>query len=99
MVHTPSAYTYNFWTKTPTEVVELTCLMPNGVLIPLETNRNTTLAEIKEVNILLKFLVNSRFYLILSFVLFFKKCQLINTITNLLLFSKQISFVNKTKTK
>ncbi|XP_043477506.1 phosphatidylinositol 4,5-bisphosphate 3-kinase catalytic subunit delta isoform [Leptopilina heterotoma] len=48
MVHTPSAYTYNFWTKTPTEVVELTCLMPNGVLIPLETNRNTTLTEIKE---------------------------------------------------
>ncbi|XP_066595868.1 phosphatidylinositol 4,5-bisphosphate 3-kinase catalytic subunit delta isoform [Prorops nasuta] len=48
MVHVPSAYTYNFWSKTPTEVVELTCLMPNGVVIPFETNRNTTLAEIKE---------------------------------------------------
>ncbi|XP_015119435.1 phosphatidylinositol 4,5-bisphosphate 3-kinase catalytic subunit delta isoform [Diachasma alloeum] len=48
MVHIPSAYTYDFWAKTPTEVVELTCLMPNGVVIPLETNRNTTLAEIKE---------------------------------------------------
>ncbi|XP_076669715.1 phosphatidylinositol 3-kinase 92E isoform X4 [Andrena cerasifolii] len=48
MVHIPSAYTYNFWSKSPTEVVELTCLMPNGVVIPLETNRNITLAEIKE---------------------------------------------------
>ncbi|XP_034936238.1 phosphatidylinositol 4,5-bisphosphate 3-kinase catalytic subunit delta isoform-like [Chelonus insularis] len=48
MVHIPSAYTYDFWTKTPTEVVELTCLMPNGVIIPLEANRNITLAEIKE---------------------------------------------------
>ena len=53
MVHTPSAYTYNFWTKSPTEVVELTCLMPNGIVIPLETNRNTTLAETKEVRILI----------------------------------------------
>lgn len=49
MVHIPSAYTYNFWAISPTEVVELTCLMPNGVVIPLETNRNITLAEIKEV--------------------------------------------------
>lgn len=48
MVHIPSTYTYNYWAKTPTEVVELTCLMPNGVLIPLETNRNATLTEIKE---------------------------------------------------
>ncbi|XP_058790627.1 phosphatidylinositol 4,5-bisphosphate 3-kinase catalytic subunit delta isoform [Phymastichus coffea] len=48
MLHVPSSYTYNFWTKTPTEVVELTCLMPNGIIIPFETNRNTTLAEIKE---------------------------------------------------
>ncbi|KAG6800054.1 phosphatidylinositol 4,5-bisphosphate 3-kinase catalytic subunit delta isoform isoform X2 [Apis mellifera caucasica] len=48
MVHIPSAYTYNFWAKSPTEVIELTCLMPNGVVIPLETNRNITLAEIKE---------------------------------------------------
>ena len=48
MVHIPNTYTYNFWTKTPTEVVELTCLMPNGVVIPFETNRNATLAEIKE---------------------------------------------------
>lgn len=50
MVHIPSAYTYNFWAKSPTEVVELTCLMPNGVVIPFETNRNITLAEIKEVS-------------------------------------------------
>lgn len=51
MVHIPSAYSFNFWANAPTEVVELTCLMPNGVVIPFETNRNTTLAEIKEVTI------------------------------------------------
>lgn len=48
IVHIPNSYMYNFWIKTPTEVVELTCLMPNGVVIPLEANRNTTLAEVKE---------------------------------------------------
>lgn len=50
MVHIPTAYSYNFWAKLPTEVVELTCLMPNGVVIPLETNCNITLAGIKEVS-------------------------------------------------
>lgn len=48
MVHIQNTFTYNFWTKTPTEVVDLTCLMPNGVVIPLEANRNATLAEVKE---------------------------------------------------
>lgn len=52
MIHIPSAYTYDFWAKTPTEVIELTCLMPNGVVIPFEANRNTTLSEIKEVNLM-----------------------------------------------
>lgn len=50
MVQIPSTYSYNFWINTPTEVVEITCLMPNGVVIPLETNRNAPLAEIKEVS-------------------------------------------------
>lgn len=51
MVHIPNSYTYDYWvTKAPSEIVELTCLMPNGVVIPFETNRNSTLAEIKEVN-------------------------------------------------
>ncbi|CAG5109135.1 5-bisphosphate 3-kinase catalytic subunit beta isoform (Mus musculus) [Cotesia congregata] len=48
MVHIPKAYNYDFWVKTPSDDVELTCLMPNGVIIPLEVNRNTTFGEIKE---------------------------------------------------
>lgn len=60
MVHIPSTYTYDFWAKTPTEVVELTCLMPNGVVVPLDTNRNATLAEIKEASIF--FLIFLKFF-------------------------------------
>lgn len=59
MVHgnIPSAYKYNFWAERPGDahepaVVELTCLMPNGVVIPFEINRNITLDQIKEVGIL-----------------------------------------------
>ncbi|XP_036147909.1 phosphatidylinositol 4,5-bisphosphate 3-kinase catalytic subunit beta isoform [Monomorium pharaonis] len=53
MVHgnIPNAYKYNFWAERPGdahEVVELTCLMPNGVVIPFEINRNITLDQIKE---------------------------------------------------
>lgn len=55
MVHgaIPSAYKYNFWAERPGDaqeasVVELTCLMPNGVVIPFEINRNITLDQIKE---------------------------------------------------
>ncbi|XP_072757621.1 phosphatidylinositol 4,5-bisphosphate 3-kinase catalytic subunit delta isoform [Anoplolepis gracilipes] len=49
----PSAYKYNFWAERPGDgqegsVVELTCLMPNGVVIPFEINRNITLDQIKE---------------------------------------------------
>lgn len=57
MVHgaIPSAYKYNFWAERPGDaqepaVVELTCLMPNGVVIPFEINRNITLDQIKEVS-------------------------------------------------
>jgi len=56
MVHgnIPNAYKYNFWAERPGDVqepaiVELTCLMPNGVVIPFEINRNITLDQIKEV--------------------------------------------------
>jgi hypothetical protein len=59
MVHgtLPNAYKYNFWAERPGDaqepaVVELTCLMPNGVVIPFEINRNITLDQIKEVNML-----------------------------------------------
>ncbi|KAH0946844.1 hypothetical protein HN011_008570 [Eciton burchellii] len=55
MVHgnIPNAYKYNFWAERPGDVqepaiVELTCLMPNGVVIPFEINRNITLDQIKE---------------------------------------------------
>ncbi|XP_015181948.1 PREDICTED: phosphatidylinositol 4,5-bisphosphate 3-kinase catalytic subunit delta isoform [Polistes dominula] len=48
MVNKPNTYSYDFWAITPTDIVELTCLMPNGVLVPLDTNRNAILAEIKE---------------------------------------------------
>jgi len=58
MVHgaIPSSYKYNFWAERPGDeplVVELTCLMPNGVVIPFEINRNITLDQIKEVSVLL----------------------------------------------
>ncbi|KDR21011.1 phosphatidylinositol 4,5-bisphosphate 3-kinase catalytic subunit delta isoform [Zootermopsis nevadensis] len=49
MVHIPSTYTYDFWLRASTDPsVELSCLMPNGIFIPLEVKKNATLQEIKE---------------------------------------------------
>lgn len=69
MVHgaIPSAYKYNFWAERPGDaqeasVVELTCLMPNGVVIPFEINRNITLDQIKEVSILVYIQCTHLFY-------------------------------------
>lgn len=39
---------YNLWFIEPPDNVELTCLMPNGITIPLKTSRNATFEEIKE---------------------------------------------------
>ncbi|XP_046678812.1 phosphatidylinositol 4,5-bisphosphate 3-kinase catalytic subunit delta isoform [Homalodisca vitripennis] len=49
MVHGPSTvYSYDFWQTCNDPQVWLSCLMPNGVCIPLEVSRNATLHEIKE---------------------------------------------------
>lgn len=53
MVPLPQEFTYEFWLTGPTEYTKLTCLMPNGVIIILETSHNATLAEIKEVEFLI----------------------------------------------
>ncbi|XP_063236433.1 phosphatidylinositol 4,5-bisphosphate 3-kinase catalytic subunit delta isoform isoform X2 [Bacillus rossius redtenbacheri] len=50
MVHKPATFAYDFWLRGNTEPqVELSCLMPNGVHIPIEANRDATLQEIKEL--------------------------------------------------
>lgn len=41
-------YTYDFWIRGQIDPIVLTCLMPNGILIPLEASKNATLLEIKE---------------------------------------------------
>jgi len=59
MVHIPSTYTYDFWLRSSTDLsVELSCLMPNGVFIPLEVKKNATLQEIKEVSKLFRYFPN-----------------------------------------
>uniref|UniRef100_A0A1B6CVF3 phosphatidylinositol 3-kinase n=1 Tax=Clastoptera arizonana TaxID=38151 RepID=A0A1B6CVF3_9HEMI len=48
MVHIPSSYVHDFWSCSAEPSIELSCLMPNGVFIPLEASRNATIHEIKE---------------------------------------------------
>lgn len=43
-----SCVTYDFWFIEPPDIVDLTCLMPNGILIPMKTTQNATIEEIKE---------------------------------------------------
>lgn len=39
---------YNFWLSDTPDVIDITCLMPNGIIIPLKTSQNATIEEIKE---------------------------------------------------
>ncbi|KAJ1528067.1 hypothetical protein ONE63_007985 [Megalurothrips usitatus] len=49
MVHIPPEFQYDHWMQSSEEVtVELNCLMPTGLLILLEVNKNATLQEVKE---------------------------------------------------
>lgn len=43
-----SCASYDFWSAEPPDIVDLTCLMPNGILIPMKTTQNATIEEIKE---------------------------------------------------
>ncbi|XP_014210084.1 phosphatidylinositol 4,5-bisphosphate 3-kinase catalytic subunit delta isoform [Copidosoma floridanum] len=48
MVQIPNTFQYNFWSKSPTANIEITCFMPNGVVIPCpEISPKASLAEIK----------------------------------------------------
>lgn len=50
MVCEKPAFFYDFWTNPKSEnVVEVTCLMPNSVIIPLTVSTSTSLHELKEV--------------------------------------------------
>ncbi|XP_030764150.1 phosphatidylinositol 4,5-bisphosphate 3-kinase catalytic subunit delta isoform-like [Sitophilus oryzae] len=50
MVPIPAEYMPDFWNQVSSEspLVELTCLLPNGIIILLSENYNATLSEIKE---------------------------------------------------
>lgn len=48
-VEYPREYSPTFWDLEPAEKLQLTCLMPNGILILLHVPYYATLAEIKEV--------------------------------------------------
>jgi phosphatidylinositol-4,5-bisphosphate 3-kinase len=49
MVPIPREYSPDFWSFDPEDSIELTCLMPNGIVILLKVSYNATLSDIKEV--------------------------------------------------
>ncbi|XP_072943702.1 phosphatidylinositol 4,5-bisphosphate 3-kinase catalytic subunit delta isoform [Epargyreus clarus] len=49
MVPAPSCpFTWDYWTSSPSDYVELTCLMPNSVYIPVTMSWDATLLDVKE---------------------------------------------------
>lgn len=51
MVPVPSCpHTWDYWTATPSDYVELTCLMPNSIYIPLTVSWDANLQDVKEVS-------------------------------------------------
>lgn len=50
-MHIPAPYQFDFWVQTSEEdkTVELSCLLPTGIVVLLEASKNATLQEIKEV--------------------------------------------------
>ncbi|XP_041977720.1 phosphatidylinositol 4,5-bisphosphate 3-kinase catalytic subunit delta isoform [Aricia agestis] len=49
MVPAPSCpNTWDYWTATPSDYVELTCLMPNSIYLPLTVSWDATLQDVKE---------------------------------------------------
>lgn len=60
MVPIPAEYLPDFWNQISTEcTIEVTCLLPNGIIILLNVNYNATLADIKEVCHYLKLELNA----------------------------------------
>lgn len=53
MVPAPSCpYTWDYWTASPSDCVDLTCLLPNSIYIPLRVSWDATLHDVKEVSVL-----------------------------------------------
>lgn len=51
MVPSPLAnVSVDFWQNDPPDSVEVMCLMPNGIVIPMQTFPTATIREIKEVS-------------------------------------------------
>lgn len=55
------AFAYDYWANNIDASVELNCLMPNGVYIPLCVNKNSTFNEIKEVRIITLKIITYRY--------------------------------------
>ncbi|VVC95371.1 unnamed protein product [Leptidea sinapis] len=51
MVPAPSCpYTWDYWTTTPSDYVELTCLMPNSLYLAVTVSWDSTLQDVKEMS-------------------------------------------------